>query len=163
MTVISTALFDLLGYPKFGLNGVKQSLCKPVNLQRIYIFLFSWTQYNSKETITIFSIKSLSRITLSKIFLPCFLYCSLTAFSLLFHSPPFLFWEILISTKKWPKKIYFHEFQHMPLFWEVTPSWVWGERLLLFQSTSCIEGLLTTSIKSGKRFIFSLSESESGP
>ena len=37
------------------------------------------------------------------------------------------------------------------------------ERLLLVQSTNCIEDLLTASVKSGKKFIFSLSEAESDP
>jgi len=52
-------LLPFLVTQTLGLRGVKQSVCKSVYLQRIYIFLFPWTQQKSKETLSTFSIKSL--------------------------------------------------------------------------------------------------------
>lgn len=128
-----------------------------------YTYLFPWTQQKSKETLSIFSIKCLSGNTWSKTFLPWLsLYCSLIAFSLLFFSPPFVLWEILSCAKKMVKENF--------LPWVPAYAFILGgdtilglrESLLLIQSTSCIEGLLEASVKSGKRFIISLSEAESG-
>lgn len=111
-----------------GLCGVKQFLCKPVYLQRTYISLFPWTQQNSKETFSIFSVNFLSGNTCPNSFFLSFLYIAVLLPFLCFSSGLlFLSWKCWAPQKKWSKKTFFHECQHMPLFWEVTPSQAWGK------------------------------------
>lgn len=119
VVVVSIALFDLLGY----LNvGAVWDLTVPMKTclftKNIYIYISLKTTELKRDTCYI-SCQIFQATLGPKSFFPSFLYIAVLLPFVSF-SPLLIFWEILSSTKKQSKNIFFCECQHMPLLWEVT-------------------------------------------